>query len=508
MSGPAGTGAGGKGAAGGQGALFNLVHKAKETYNPQASSTTNLAEKGPSKGLPSTGLKRNTQEWKDEHGEAHKGENGRADGDPQAEPHQRKTRLTRRASASSIPSDAEGDEDERTDEQRQRDQEGPAGRGPGKHEKDLSGVRVGPGHFTESPTEENPPEPEAGEAGEAPKANGTAHRSEEPLDTKHKEAERHPDRESGQQGDFKVNSRRKSTDELGRAPDGLPGVKDEEPPGPRNEIVLDPRISHIQVGSSVQGKRDCVLTVQYHQEVEYTGQGLKRGPVLKVTPDGEGEHPPGQTPVPSRQGSSADARRQRASDKEEDYERAMGNDRSDGTWRSAMENGHASPGQHQKERKKGSSGSRFSSFRTRPPAEQHDLYDSDGDEHDGAREAAQRRWQMLRSRVVPSRQATTGGPTPGAAKVSALSSTAVGSVPVTTELLAGQLPVMILKTWLDRDEEGNRAVPVLLGNLRFRVGDSVGLKQGSPTGKEMFKLECEYGDGAVKWVSPWKGRLN
>lgn len=250
------------------------------------------------------------------------------------------------------------------------------------------------------------------------------------------------------------------------------------------------------------GEARSVLTMQYHQEIEYTGQGLKRGPVLKVTPDGESEHPPGQTPVPSRQGSSADTRLQRASDREEDYERAMGHDRSDGTWRTAMENGHASPGQHQKERKKGSSGSRFGSFRARPPSEQHDSHDSDGDEHDKAHEAAQRRWQMLRSRVIPSRQATTGGPTPGAAKVSALSSTAVGSVPVTTELLAGQLPVMILKTWLDRDEEGNRAVPVLLGNLRFRVGDSVGLRQGSPTGKEMFKLECEYGDGAVKWVSP------
>jgi phospholipase D1/2 len=38
--------------------------------------------------------------------------------------------------------------------------------------------------------------------------------------------------------------------------------------------------------------------------------------------------------------------------------------------------------------------------------------------------------------------------------------------------------------------------------MRFRVGDSVGLKEGrDQTGKEMFKVECEYGDGAVKWVS-------
>ena len=81
-----------------------------------------------------------------------------------------------------------------------------------------------------------------------------------------------------------------------------------------------------------------------------------------------------------------------------------------------------------------------------------------------------------------------------------MSHTAIGSVPVTTELLSGQLPVMMLKTWLDRDDEGRRAVPVLLGNLRFRVGDSVGLRAGRETGKEMFKVECEYGDGVVKWV--------
>jgi phospholipase D1/2 len=36
------------------------------------------------------------------------------------------------------------------------------------------------------------------------------------------------------------------------------------------------------------------------------------------------------------------------------------------------------------------------------------------------------------------------------------------------------------------------------------VGDSVGFKQEDATGREMFKVECEYGDGAVKWVChPW-----
>lgn len=37
-------------------------------------------------------------------------------------------------------------------------------------------------------------------------------------------------------------------DERGRTTLPMPGVKAEEPPGPRNEIVLDPRIVHLQVG--------------------------------------------------------------------------------------------------------------------------------------------------------------------------------------------------------------------------------------------------------------------
>ena len=40
---------------------------------------------------------------------------------------------------------------------------------------------------------------------------------------------------------------RKLTDEAGRRPAGLPAVKKEEMPGPRNEIVLDPRISAMHV---------------------------------------------------------------------------------------------------------------------------------------------------------------------------------------------------------------------------------------------------------------------
>jgi len=151
---------------------------------------------------------------------------------------------------------------------------------------------------------------------------------------------------------------------------------------------------------------------------------------------------------------------------------------------------------------------RFSSFRhthASPDRDRGDQDESDsdpqGESGSPAREVAHRKWSNLRARVLPHRNQTGSGPSPPKNKVTALAPTAIASVPITTELLAGQLPVLILKTWLDRDENGNRAVPVLLGYLRFRVGDSVGLRVGRETGKEMFKMECEYGDGVVKWVS-------
>jgi len=112
-----------------------------------------------------------------------------------------------------------------------------------------------------------------------------------------------------------------------------------------------------------------------------------------------------------------------------------------------------------------------------------------------AKSGKMRNAMRFTSKILPHRHGTVSVPQkePEAAEV---------PVPtMTNEMLAGTLPVMILKTWLDRDEDGHRAVPVLLGNLRFRIGDSVGLRQGGRhTGREMFKIECEYGDGAIKWV--------
>jgi hypothetical protein len=44
--------------------------------------------------------------------------------------------------------------------------------------------------------------------------------------------------------------------------------------------------------------------LQYHRAEDDTGRGIRSGPILKVTADGEEEHPPGLTPQQSRQQTS------------------------------------------------------------------------------------------------------------------------------------------------------------------------------------------------------------
>nr|AAN75609.2 SPO14 [Cryptococcus neoformans var. neoformans] len=260
-------------------------------------------------------------------------------------------------------------------------------------------------------------------------------------------------------------------------------MKSEHKQGPMNEIYLEPRITPIH----------------YHERREPTVHGIRHGPILNVTSDGEAELPPGETLQSSRGPScnhiSNSITRNSRSSNDFPASTCSGDAAPDGIWRTALQQ----PSAEGKGKNKVAS-SRFSSFR------EDEITTGESEAEDSGlgtpTEAAQKRWSMLRHRVLPSRSSFGGNPKePMPGKVSALAPTVITSVPVTTELFAGQLPVMILKTWIDRDEDGRKAVPVLLGNLRFRVGDSIGLKQGrEATGKEMFKVECEYGDGAVKWV--------
>ncbi|WVR06183.1 hypothetical protein IAU60_003213 [Kwoniella sp. DSM 27419] len=523
MSGPAGAGAakgllaGNGGNGKGNGSFASLVHNMVEKKKSDgAANNDSLIGVIPSKGLPSTGLKRNTKEWQEANG--HGGE------------HKTRSRSSSASSASEIPDSATKEEDARTDAERERQQEGAEGKGPGGHEHlVLNGHGGSNGHqFTDSPeaspTNEHPPDQSTPSADKDAKnhLNGDDEEKQKQEDHENKvellTARRgRYDIDPEERTDRRDSSReRQKTDEIGRRPDGLPGVKDEEGPGPRNEIVLGPRISHMH----------------YHQHRESTVYGVQNGPILKVTPDGEGEYPPGETPQPSRNASDVALSRQRTNEKAtndlEAYEKGISETLMEGTWRGALPARQDSRSDSEFSRRRPHP--RFSSFRgsstsASGSAEERDDHEHDRqggsrrvdhpDQQDGDREEddhdhseldtpaenAQKRWSMIRNRVLPSRTATgQQGPGPGPGKVSALAPAVIAALPVTTELMAGQLPVMMLKTWLDRDEDGHRAVPVLLGNLRFRVGDSVGLKPSGQTGKEMFKLECEYGDGAVKWV--------
>nr|XP_019045930.1 phospholipase D [Kwoniella bestiolae CBS 10118]OCF24860.1 phospholipase D [Kwoniella bestiolae CBS 10118] len=474
MSGPAGSGHHANNSnANFTGLVSNLI---KKKQSEDEHGQPDLDGKAPSKGLPSTGLKRNTKEWK----EANEDDN---DHDSVS-------------SSSSIPDNATGEDDGRSQIEQERDQEGAEGKGPGRHEGYIPNDDRGHHKITESPEsspiDENPSKPfPQSPSNDIPYSRQNGHDHHEENGTTHHTLTIHKDShdvDPEERADRRDSDReRKMTDELGRRPDALAGVKDEEGPSSRNEIVLDPRISYMHV----------------HQRREPTIEGVKLGPILKITPDGEGEYPPGETPAPSRQVSqkgkpSRPVSYSRSSNDLESYERGMSDTIEEGTWRDAMSHREREEN-NKKGKRKSVNTTRFSSLRD--IHETNGGTDSAGDE-DGEETSheASRRWSMIRNRVIPSKSTTGQSSVPGPGKVSALAPTVIASIPVTTELFAGQLPVMIMKTWLDRDEDGHRAVPVLLGNLRFRVGDSVGLRPGGETGKEMFKLECEYGDGAVKWV--------
>ncbi|KZT64620.1 phospholipase D [Daedalea quercina L-15889] len=98
------------------------------------------------------------------------------------------------------------------------------------------------------------------------------------------------------------------------------------------------------------------------------------------------------------------------------------------------------------------------------------------------------RWNRLRS-LIPqiagrhqARQASTVAPQ---------------SVNITDELIAGGLSALVLRLWFERDERDHRRVPILFHRLRIRVSDSLHPLHGN---KAVFRIECEYANGAVRWV--------
>lgn len=70
-------------------------------------------------------------------------------------------------------------------------------------------------------------------------------------------------------------------------------------------------------------------------------------------------------------------------------------------------------------------------------------------------------------------------------------------VNIIDELITGGLSNLMLGLWFERDDKGHRRVPVLLHRLRIRISDSL---HPSHAHKAVFRIECEYANGAARWV--------
>jgi phospholipase D1/2 len=71
------------------------------------------------------------------------------------------------------------------------------------------------------------------------------------------------------------------------------------------------------------------------------------------------------------------------------------------------------------------------------------------------------------------------------------------TVNITDELISGGLAGLMLQLWFDRDERDHRRVPIFLHRLRIRISDSLYPLSGH---KAVFRIECEYANGAARWV--------
>ena len=107
-----------------------------------------------------------------------------------------------------------------------------------------------------------------------------------------------------------------------------------------------------------------------------------------------------------------------------------------------------------------------------------------------ARPSTAPRWNRIRS-LIPS-LASRGRET-----THAPSAITPQSVNITDELITGGLSTLLLRFWFERDEKGHRRVPLLFHRLRIRVSDSLHPLHGN---KAVFRIECEYANGAARWV--------
>ncbi|EIW80924.1 phospholipase D [Coniophora puteana RWD-64-598 SS2] len=101
------------------------------------------------------------------------------------------------------------------------------------------------------------------------------------------------------------------------------------------------------------------------------------------------------------------------------------------------------------------------------------------------------RWGRLRS-LLPAVIRQTGSH--GGQTHSAVTNHEVN---ITDELISGGLSMLMMKLWFERDEKGHRRIPILFHRLRIRISDSLHALHGH---KAVFRIECEYANGAARWV--------
>ncbi|PFH53919.1 hypothetical protein AMATHDRAFT_72945 [Amanita thiersii Skay4041] len=102
---------------------------------------------------------------------------------------------------------------------------------------------------------------------------------------------------------------------------------------------------------------------------------------------------------------------------------------------------------------------------------------------------ARAKWGRLRS-LLP-HLVQHAQPTPGPSAV------APNSVNMTDELITGGLSTLMLRLWFERDEKGQRRIPILFHRLRIHISDSL---HPMHFNKSIFRIECEYANGAARWV--------
>ncbi|KAF9221001.1 phospholipase D [Gyrodon lividus] len=111
-------------------------------------------------------------------------------------------------------------------------------------------------------------------------------------------------------------------------------------------------------------------------------------------------------------------------------------------------------------------------------------------QHPIKRSGSSAKWGKLRA-LIPSiiRQSPSSAPTHSVVTPQ--------EVNITDELITGGLSTLMLRLWFEHDDKGHRRIPVLLHRLRIRISDSLHPLHAH---KAVFRIECEYANGAARWV--------